>query len=65
MKTSLLIQSIAVAAFVLQPGQRVKIYYRREIGQLVPREVSLRTQNANALHDWSVLRQTELVDHVC
>lgn len=28
----------------LQPGQPVKVYYRREIGQLVPREVSLRTE---------------------
>lgn len=29
-----------------QPGQPVKIYYRREVGQLVPREVSLRTKTA-------------------
>ena len=28
----------------LQPGQPVKVYYRREVGQLVPREVSLRTE---------------------
>ncbi len=28
----------------LEAGQAVKIYYRREIGQLVPREVSLRTE---------------------
>ena len=27
-----------------QPGQPVKGYYRREVGQLVPREVSLRTE---------------------
>ena len=28
----------------LQPGQPVKVYYRREVGQLVPREVSLRIE---------------------
>jgi hypothetical protein len=28
----------------LQKGATVKIYYRREIGQLVPREVSLRSE---------------------
>ena len=28
----------------LQPGQPVKVYFRREIGQLVPREVNLRTE---------------------
>ena len=28
----------------LQPGQPVKVYYGREVGQLVPREVSLRTE---------------------
>ena len=28
---------------MLQPGRTVKVYYRREVGQLVPREVSLRT----------------------
>ena len=28
----------------LQLGQPVKVYYRREVGQLVPREVSLRTE---------------------
>ena len=29
---------------MLHPGQLVKVYYRREVGQLVPREVSLRTE---------------------
>ena len=28
----------------LEPGQSVKVYYRREIGQLVPRDVNLRTE---------------------
>lgn len=28
----------------LEPGQSVRISYRREVGQLVPREVSLRTK---------------------
>ena len=28
----------------LEPGQSVKVYYRREIGQLVPRDVNLRTK---------------------
>lgn len=28
----------------LEPGQSVKVHYRREIGQLVPREVNLRTE---------------------
>jgi hypothetical protein len=28
----------------LEPGQSVKVYYRREIGRLVPRHVSLRTE---------------------
>lgn len=28
----------------LESGQSVKVYYRREIGQLVPREVTLRTE---------------------
>ncbi len=30
----------------LEPGQSVRISYRREVGQLVPREVSLRTKTA-------------------
>lgn len=30
----------------LEPGQSVRIRYRREVGQLVPREVSLRTKTA-------------------
>lgn len=28
----------------LEPGQTVRIYYRREVGQLVPRSVNLRTE---------------------
>ena len=28
----------------LEPGQPVKVHYRREVGQLVPREVSLRKE---------------------
>ncbi len=28
----------------LEPGQPVKIHYRREVGQLVPREVNLRKE---------------------
>ena len=28
----------------LEPGQSVKVHYRREIGQLVPRDVNLRTE---------------------
>ena len=28
----------------LKSGETVKVYYRREVGQLVPREVSLRTE---------------------
>jgi hypothetical protein len=28
----------------LQPGQSAKVYYRREVGQVIPREVSLRTE---------------------
>jgi hypothetical protein len=28
----------------LQPGQPVKVHYRREVGQLVPREVNLRKE---------------------
>jgi hypothetical protein len=28
----------------LEPGQSVRIFYRREVGQLVPREVSLRSK---------------------
>ena len=31
----------------LEPGQSVKVHYRREIGQLVPREVSLRKGTAS------------------
>ena len=30
----------------LEPGHSVKVHYRREIGQLVPREVSLRTKTS-------------------
>lgn len=30
----------------LEPGQNVKIHYRREVDQLVPREVSLRTETS-------------------
>lgn len=30
----------------LEPGQNVKVHYRREVGQLVPREVSLRTETS-------------------
>jgi hypothetical protein len=30
----------------LEPGQAVKVSYRRETGQLVPREVSLRKESA-------------------
>jgi hypothetical protein len=29
---------------VLEPGQSVKVHYRREIGQLVPRDVNLRSE---------------------
>ena len=32
-----------ICSGALEPGQPVKLYYRREFGQLVPREVSLRT----------------------
>jgi hypothetical protein len=35
---------ICLGAF--EPGQTVKIYYRKEVGQLVPRSVSLRTGTA-------------------
>lgn len=30
----------------LEPGQNVKVRYRREVGQLVPREVSLRSETS-------------------
>ena len=30
----------------LEPGHSVKVHYRREIGQLVPREISLRTKTS-------------------
>ncbi|MBN9688656.1 MAG: hypothetical protein J0M24_00325 [Verrucomicrobia bacterium] len=30
----------------LEPGQSVRIWYRRQVGQLVPREVSLPTKTA-------------------
>lgn len=30
----------------LEPGQTVRIYYRREVSQLVPRSVNLRTETA-------------------
>ena len=29
----------------VEPGQPVKVYYRREVGQLIPREVILRTES--------------------
>lgn len=35
---------ICLGAF--EPGQTVRIYYRREVGQLVPRSVNLRTETA-------------------
>jgi hypothetical protein len=33
-----------ICSGMLEPGQSVKLYYRREIGQLVPREVNLRRE---------------------
>jgi hypothetical protein len=42
----------------LEPGQPVKVHYRREVGQLVPREVNLpETPTRTRLR----LRQTQLV----
>lgn len=33
-----------ICSGMLKPGQSIRLYYRREIGQLVPREVNLRSE---------------------
>jgi hypothetical protein len=44
----------------LEPGLPVKVHYRREVGQLVPRAVSVSKGSGDALCDPRVLRDAEV-----